>query len=121
MLPDIDPDSTLDIPDSFCWTKYGTEAGEGIGSILERKERERLANDGLFLWGIGNAIGPSLLALLEAAARPQVVFTPMRSRPSSHDVAPTQTALWHRGFGLDGRPFELPAHSQVTSRLSPTR
>lgn len=28
------------LPDSFCWSKFGTEAGEEAGSILARKERE---------------------------------------------------------------------------------
>jgi hypothetical protein len=26
----------------FCWTRFGTEAGEPIEQILERKEDERL-------------------------------------------------------------------------------
>ena len=59
MLHDVDTDSTAELlPDLFCWTKYGTEAGEDIGAILERKESERLASGGTFLWGVGNAIGP---------------------------------------------------------------
>lgn len=121
MLPDVEPEGSEELPDYFCWTKYGTEAGENIGSILERKERERSNSDGIFLWGIGNAIGPSLKVLLETTARPQVVFTPMRSRPAARDIAPAQTAVWRKGVGLDGEPFELPATSRVTSRVGPTR
>lgn len=121
MLPDVDADSTVHLPSRFCWTKYGTEAGEGIGSILERKEQERAASGGVFLWGIGNAIGPSLKALVATTSRPQVVFTPMRSRPAQRDVAPSVTAEWHRGHGLDGGPFEVPSTSRVTSRFSPSR
>jgi hypothetical protein len=121
MLHDVDTDRTAELPDLFCWTKYGTEAGEDIDSILARKEAERLASGGTFFWGIGNAIGPSVEALLAHTVEPQVVFTPMRSRPAAQDVAPAQVAVWHRGIGLDGEPFELPNFSSVTSRISPTR
>lgn len=109
-----------DIPDIFCWTKYGTEAGEHPAAILARKESERRANHGVFLWGIGNAIGPSVELLLEHTDQPQVVFTPMLSRPATRDVAPPRVAIWTGGIGLSGSPFDVPAHSVVTSRISPT-
>lgn len=121
MLHDVDTVTAAGLPEFFCWTKYGTEAGEDIGAILARKEAERLASGGIFLWGIGNAIGPSVEALLSQAAEPQVVFTPMRSRPANRDVAPAQVAVWQSGVGLDGKPFEVPAHSRVTSRISGSR
>src|ERR1700728_56037 len=38
---------TVGIPDRFCWTRFGTEAGESIEHILNRKEEERLANGGI--------------------------------------------------------------------------
>lgn len=117
----VDTDSTAGIPEYFCWTKYGTEAGEDISSIFERKEAERVAGGGTFLWGVGNAIGPSVDALLARSERPQVVFTPMRSRPAARDVSPTRTAVWHRGVGLDGAPYEVPNFSTVTSRITPSR
>jgi hypothetical protein len=121
MLHDLETDGTAELPDLFCWTKHGTEAGEDIGAILARKEAERLASGGTFFWGIGNAIGPSVETLLAHAAEPQVVFTPMRSRPAARDVTPAQVAIWHRGIGLDGAPFDLPDYARVTSRLSRTR
>ena len=49
-----------ELPTIFCWTRFGGEAGEPIEQILFRKEQERLANGGVFLWGIGNAVGPSI-------------------------------------------------------------
>jgi hypothetical protein len=114
----FDADSLIDIPEMFCWTKYGTEAGEDASAILRRKESERQGNRGLFLWGIGNAIGPSVHHLLGQITEPKVVFTPMLSRPSTKDVAPSRVAIWHSGVGLDGCDFEMPEHSVVTSRLS---
>src|SRR5689334_16901759 len=35
------------LPLLFCWTRFGTEAGEPIEAILERKEREREATGGV--------------------------------------------------------------------------
>lgn len=121
MLYGLDTDNRSELPDLFCWTKYGTEAGQEVGAILARKEAERSASGGTFLWGIGNAVGPSVKALLAHTAAPRVVFTPMRSRPAARDVKPAQVAVWHRGIGLDGEPFEVPGFSCVTSRISPSR
>jgi hypothetical protein len=44
------------LPEAFVWTRFGTEAGQTIDRILARKEAERIANGGLFLWGIGNSV-----------------------------------------------------------------
>lgn len=121
MLHDVDTVTVTELPELFCWTKYGTEAGEDIEVILARKEAERQASGGTFFWGIGNAIGPSVEALIAQSINPEVVFTPMRSRPATRDVAPAQVAAWHGGVGLDGQPFELPTYARVTSRLSPAR
>ena len=111
-------DSRVRLPEVFCWTKFGTEAGEDVSSILRRKEAERRATAGIFLWGIGNAIGPSIEQLIIKTPDPKVVFTPMLSRPSTRDVAPPATALWFRGTGLNGEDYEVPRHARVTSRMS---
>ncbi len=113
------PTSTS-LPDLFCWTRFGTEAAESIEQILVRKEQERLANGGLFLWGIGNALGPSMKELTRRVARPEVVFSPIRSAPKSIDVEPSMIVSWTAGEGLDGRFFALPTHSRVTSRFDPS-
>lgn len=110
-----------DLPDLFCWTKFGTEAGEAIESILARKDAERRANGGTFLWGIGNAVGPSIRQLVDETAEPRVIFTPMLSRAAVRDVSPSSVVSWHGGTGLDGHPFEVPSHSLVTSRQSTSR
>lgn len=109
------------IPARFCWTKYGTEAGEAVERILARKERERAANRGLFLWGIGNSISPSLRELLKLDDRPEIIFTPMLSRPAKEDSEPAQIARWRGAWDMEGQPFGLPRHSVVTSRFTESR
>lgn len=103
------------IPRHFCWTKFSAEAGEDAGSIVRRKEAERQANEGLFLWGVGSSIRPSLLALLEVTRDPVVVFTPMLSPPAEHDRRPEAVVVWMEATGLDGSPFLIPAGTTVTS------
>lgn len=108
----------MPLPRHFCWTRFGTEAGETISQILERKEHERRANGGLFLWGIGNAIGPSMRELVRRETSPEVVFSPIRSRPRKEDIEPAQVVAWTAGRTLDGSFYDLPCGSIVTSRAS---
>jgi hypothetical protein len=108
----------MPLPISFVWTKFGTEAGQTITEILERKERERIANDGLFFWGIGNAVGPSIMALLASMKSPEVLFSPMKSPARAQDVSPESVVAWTSAAGLDGKPYSLPVCSMITSRFS---
>jgi hypothetical protein len=103
------------IPDAFCWTRFGTEAGETIEEILQRKEQERQDNDGVFFWGIGNSVAPGLAALLERCDRPEVLFSPIKGRPRAVDRAPAARFVWRAGRALDGERFELPTSARVTS------
>jgi hypothetical protein len=116
----VNSQTPTSLPDLFCWTRFGTEAAEPIEQILFRKEQERLANGGLFLWGIGNALGPSMKELTRRVARPEVIFSPIRSAPRAIDVEPPAIVSWTAGEGLDGRFFALPAHSRVTSKFDPS-
>jgi hypothetical protein len=106
----------MSLPKHFCWTRFGTEAGETIDRILERKESERQRNGGIFLWGIGNAIGPSMRELLLVERTPEVIFSPIRSNPKREDAQPSTVIAWRAGRDLDGRPCRLPDWSVVTSR-----
>lgn len=103
---------------TFCWTRFGTEAGEPIEDILSRKNREREDNDGVFYWGIGNSVAPALRALVAQTEHPEVLFSPMRSKPRSVDVAPSSLAQWIGGETLMGNRFRLPPTVRVTSRAS---
>lgn len=111
----------MPLPSAFCWSKFGIEAGESAASIVQRKEGERSQNRGTFLWGIGNSIRPSLMLLLDSVSQPVVIFTPIRSAPSSRDVRPASVVAWRSARGLDGRPYEMPPHSVVTSSANSRR
>src|SRR5437868_7093625 len=109
----------MPLPNCFCWTRFGTEAGQAAHQILLRKEQERAANNGVFFWGIGNAIGPSMLELLRHTGSPEVIFSPIRSAPRRIDVRPSSIAAWTRARTLDGTEFALPKFSLITSRFDP--
>ncbi len=109
----------MTFPACFCWTRFGTEAGQAIDQIFERKEQERAANGGVFFWGIGNAIGPSIRELLRRTAIPEVLFSPIRSVPRIADAKPSAVVAWTAAETLEGEPFQLPGHSLVTSRYDP--
>jgi len=108
------------LPACFCWTRFGTEAGQSIDQIFERKEQERAANGGLFFWGIGNALGPSIRELLRRTTSPEVLFSPIKSLPRSVDSQPAVVVAWTAAETFLGEPFELPVHSLVTSRYDPS-
>src|SRR5689334_21338322 len=106
------------LPGFFCWSRFGIEAAEPIDQILLRKERERLANGGLFLWGIGNALGPSIRELTRRTTQPEVVFSPIKSSPRLRDQAPDAIVAWTSAEGLDGTHFLIPSHSRVISKYN---
>lgn len=106
----------MTLPEHFCWTRFGVEAGEGVGQILMRKESERVSNGGVFLWGIGSAIGASLQELLKHIHSPELIFSPIRSGPRGVDAAPRQVVRWLSGRTMEGERYELPSGSIVTSR-----
>jgi hypothetical protein len=111
----------MPLPNCFCWTRFGTEAGQSVGQILARKEEERTANAGVFFWGIGNAIGPSMLELLRQTDSPEAVFSPIRSAPRREDAAPSCVVAWTEAQTLSGDEYRLPKYSLITSRFDPLR
>jgi hypothetical protein len=108
-----------ELPTAFCWTRFGTEAGQGIVEIARRKEEERRANSGLFLWGIGNALGPSIRSLIAVECNPLVLFSPTRSPARAVDAAPRSVVVWSRAHTLAGEEYVLPASSLITSHSDP--
>lgn len=120
-VPGVDHIARIAQNDAFCWTRYGTESGEDITSILERKSAEREQNGGVFLWGIGNSVRPSLAELVSRDPRPIVRFSAMVSPPRTQDRYPERVRLWLSGRGLDGRAYTVPPGSFVTSGGDVTR
>jgi len=107
-------------PDYFCWTRCGAEGGQTIDYIVHRKEQERVANKGLFLWGIGNPLGPSVKELLRRTAAPDVFFSPIKGAARRVDSSPQSVVAWTRAETADGLAWVLPANSLVTSRQDVT-
>lgn len=106
------------IPDIFCWTKMGAEAGQSLDAILHRKELERAAGNGSFAWGIGNSLGNSAHFARQQSPTGEVdvLFTPMKSMPKAVDATPSQLYLWLYYEGVSGSIKALPEHMLVTSR-----
>lgn len=100
----------------LCWTKMQAEAGQTLEAILARKERERLAGDGVFMWGVGNApaLVTNTLARLEHPV--PVIFSVMKSKPKAIDAAPSQTFIWRGFIDRNGHERPLPEHVVITSR-----
>jgi hypothetical protein len=92
------------------------EAGQGLEAIVERKERERQAGSGAFMWGVGNAPAHITNVLARAGIPVRAVFSVMKSRPKAVDVAPSRTVIWRRYFDAHGVERPLPPHALVTSR-----
>ncbi len=99
----------------------GVEAGESLDAIVARKESERAACDGIFYWGIGSAVGPALAALVAEVHAPEVLFSPIKSRPRMVDERPSHVVRWRTGRGLLGDWIELPDEACVRSRWDPSR
>lgn len=108
----------MSFPNSFVWSRFGTEAGQTVDSILLRKEHERVANEGVFFWGIGNAVGPSIAALISQTDNPVVLFSPIKSPAHLEDVQPECVVSWTSAIGLNGDSYTLPLRSLITSRFT---
>ncbi len=106
----------MPIPSRFCWSKVGTESGETLDRILIRKEFERLANGGYFLWGVGNSVLNAVEGLFRFETRPRIIFSRMKSKPKAVDVRPSVVYAWIGAEAADGTPCEIPAFSLITSR-----
>jgi hypothetical protein len=106
------------MPEAFCWTKMGTEAGQSLDTILRRQELERRVGDGVFAWGIGSSLGGTAkLAMQESAeGKIDVFFTQMKSAAKQIDIEPSQVLLWLRYVDENDQLVDLPNHIIITSR-----
>lgn len=99
-----------------CWSRMQAEAGQGLEAIIHRKEVERQAGDGCFLWGVGNPPAQITRMLARTGVPVPVVFSVMKTKPKAVDLAPSRTVVWRKYVDAQGIERELPAHSLVTSR-----
>ena len=106
-------DGVSGLPECFCWSKIGAEAGETVDAIVARKEAARARDGGMFLWGIGQTITNSIRALLERTGDPDVIFTDMVGPAKVKDSAPASRVLWRMGRSALVRPSKIP-HSRMT-------
>jgi hypothetical protein len=104
------------LTEMVCWSRMQTEAGQGLESIVCRKELERSAGDGVFCWGVGNAPSRSIPDLARSAADIDVVFSIMKSRPKAEDITPARLRIWRSYFDHSGREKPLPPATLITSR-----
>ena len=106
------------LPETFCWTKMGAEAGEELATIIRRKEWERQLGGGYFFWGIGQSLGKNAKVAARDIASLHAFFSPMSSKPKAIDVAPAKVVLWNAWVDAQGQTRQLPIHCFVTSRAS---
>lgn len=105
------------IPATFCWTKMGTESGEGLDLIIRRKEWERQLGDGLFFWGVGQSLGENARdAAASIEEEMKVLFSPMFSKAKDIDVTPGDVFVWNSWVDGRGNTVPLPEHVLITSR-----
>lgn len=95
-----------------------TEAGQGLGAIVRRKELERQSGDGLFFWGVGNAPSTLTRPLARTGVPIPVIFSVMKTAPKKADVAPDGIVAWNSYIDRDGVEREIPDHVLVISRGS---
>lgn len=107
---------TAALEEYVCWSRMQTEAGQALAAIIERKELERQAGGGSFLWGVGNAPAVIASVLSRAGIPVRAVFSVMKSKPKLVDVAPARTVAWRRYVDAHGADRPLPPNALVTSR-----
>ena len=104
------------IPNFFIWTKIGSEAGQSLTDILLRKELERKNNNGIFFWGIGNALGSRILDFINQEKSPKVLFSEIKTKPKLIDINPQITVMWTKYRDNLGNIKDIPENILVTSR-----
>lgn len=97
------------------------EAGQPLEEIVQRKEAERAASDGIFFWGVGNAPNRQIRELALRQICVPVIFSVMKSLPKRHDIDPSGLLVWRRYIDHLGVVHRLPDASLVVSRAKAGR
>ncbi len=98
------------------WTKIGTETGENIADIIDRKEGEH-SKGGVFWWGIGTSLGPAVRdEAQKSGGSIPIIFCEMLGTPQTRDVSPTSKVRWTKWRDCDGSEADIPSFVLVKSR-----
>jgi len=111
-------ENMLNYPKIFCITKVGIESGESRSSIIERKDKEREQNDGIFFWGIGNSLGEKFWDFIESTKNPSIIFLSMKAKAKDIDINPTRTFIWTKYINRKNQIIELPETIKIINRQS---
>jgi hypothetical protein len=111
--------NSTNLPDVFCWSKMGAEAGQPLDAIIARKEAERELGNGVFFWGIGTPLGQRIWKFIDSVSRPFVLFSPMKAKPKQIDSSPEKVFTWTAYIDRVGIKHTMPDHVLVTSRGLP--
>lgn len=103
------------LPNAFCWTKMGTEAGQSLEAIITRKDMERELGDGVFFWGIGTALGQKIWNFIDSISKPFILFSPIKTKPKQKDVNPGKVFIWTSYIDRIGKKHTIPDHILLTS------
>jgi hypothetical protein len=116
-IPSRPPETANSAAEGYvCWSRMQAEAGQALDAIVKRKERERQAGGGVFLWGVGNAPAVAISQLARLRMPIPIVFSTMKSKPKAVDMAPSRTVVWRRYVDENGIERPLPKSALVTSR-----
>ena len=108
----------LKLPKIFCWSRMGAESGQRLDIILARKELERKAGNGLFIWGVGNSLGNKVWEFVKTVKNPKILFSKIKSNAKSIDYAPESVYSWTSYIDRNGDCYTIPEHALVLSRAS---
>jgi hypothetical protein len=102
----------------FVFTKPGTEAGETLSAIVNRKEEERAAGKNVFWWGLGSSLGDDLLAVGSKVGEIPIIINAHNRSPQvkSENANPTRIVRWTKWKSAHGAEQDVPPFAKVTSR-----
>lgn len=101
----------------LCWTRAGDAGGERLYEIIERKERERNALNGVFFWQVGNRPPVKEIKALHREKAPvRVIFSKIKGPPKKEDRYPERVLVWQDYYNCcRGITKSLPDGALVTS------
>jgi hypothetical protein len=101
----------------FVWSKIQAEGGQPLKRIILLKESERAAGNGVFWWGVGNALGLAVDQYADKAGGTlPILFSKMKGAPRKGDTDPEFVSLWTEWEDRSGQIHAIPPHVLEWSR-----